>query len=78
MDASGAGKLQAGKPIKRMKGSTRDIIAPIESILKNTYTIILNAEKNLAGQVLAKISSMKNIGAYIERLPTPIKLKAKI
>lgn len=76
--ASGAGKLQAGKPIKRMKGSTRDIIAPIESILKNTYSIILNAEKNLAGQVLAKIAKMKSAGAYVEAVPTPIKLKGKV
>lgn len=75
---SGAGRLQAGKPIKRMKGSTRDIIAPVESIVKNTYSVILNAEKNLAGQVLAKIGKMKNMGAYVEHVPTPTKVKAKI
>jgi hypothetical protein len=76
--ASGAGRIQAGKPIKRMKGSTRDIIAPVESILKNTYSIIMNAEKNMAGQTLAKIAKMKDTGAYVEQLPTPIKLKGKI
>lgn len=76
--ASGAGKLQAGKPIKRMKGSSRDIIAPIESVLKNTYSIIINAEKNLAGQTLASIAKMKNMGTYVEAIPTPIKLKGKI
>jgi len=76
--ASGAGKLQAGKPIKRMKGSTRDIIAPLESILKNTYSIIINSEKNLSGQVLAKLAKMKGVGSYVEKVPTPIKLKGKI
>jgi hypothetical protein len=76
--ASGAGRLQAGKPIKRMTGSTRDIIAPVESILKNTYAIIINAEKNQAGQVLAKIAKMKDVGAYVESVPTPPKLKGKI
>jgi hypothetical protein len=76
--AAGGGKLQAGKPIKRMKGSSRDIIAPIESILKNTYDIIINSEKNLSGQVLAKIADMKNMGIHVERVPTPIKLKGKI
>lgn len=76
--AKGGGKLQAGKPIKRMKGSTRDIIAPIESVIKNTYSIIINAEKNLVGQTLGKIAKMKDMGAYVERLPTPIKLKSKI
>lgn len=76
--ASGGGKLQAGKPIKRMTGSTRDIIAPIESIIKNTYAIILNSEKNLTGQVLAKIAKMKDMGGYVEKVPTPIKLKGKV
>lgn len=76
--ASGGGQLQAGKPIKKMKGSTRDIIAPVESVLKNTYSIIINSEKNLAGQVLAKIAQKKGIGAYVEKIPTPIKLKGKI
>lgn len=76
--AAGGGKLQAGKPIKKMKGSTRDIIAPIESVLKNTYSIIVNAEKNLSGQVLAKIAKIKNMGAYVEAVPTPIKLKGKV
>jgi hypothetical protein len=76
--ASGSGNLQAGKIIKRMKGSTRDIIAPVESILKNTYAILINSEKNLAGQVLAKIAKMKDVGGYVEAVPTPIGLKAKV
>jgi len=73
-----SGKIQAKQPIKRIKGSTREIIAPLESIIKNTYSIILNSEKNLVGQTLAKISTMKDAGGYVERVPTPIKLKGKI
>ncbi len=76
--ATTGGKLQAGKPIKRMKGSTRNIIAPIESIVKNTYSVIINAEKNLSGQVLAELSKEKDIGKYVERVPTPTTLKAKV
>lgn len=75
---SGSGNLQAKNPIKRMKGSTRNIIAPIESILKNTYAIIINSEKNLSGKVLANLAEMKNVGRFIERVPTPTKLKTKI
>lgn len=70
--------LQAGKAVKRMKGSTRDIIDPLESIFKNTYSVIVNAEKNRSGLVLAKLSEMKDMGKYVERVPTPVKLKAKI
>lgn len=75
---SSTGRIQTAKPIKRMKGSTRDIIAPIESVIKNTYNIIVASEKNRVGQVLAKISEMQNVGMWIERVPTPIHLKAKI
>ncbi len=74
-----SGNIQAKNPIKRMKGSTRDIVAPVESIIKNTYAIIINAEKNLSAQVLAKLASEKpGIGAYVEAIPTPIKLKGKV
>ena len=71
---AGGGRIQAGKPIKRMKGSTQGYCRPDrESIIKNTYSIIINSEKNLAGQVLADFAKMKNVGAYVEKVPTPIK-----
>ncbi len=77
--ASGAGSTQANNPIKQMHGSHKDIKAPIESIIKNTYTIILNAEKNLAGQILASLAATKDtLGQYIEALPTPIKVKGSV
>ena len=70
--------LQAIKPLHVMKGSKRDVYAPIESIIRNTYAIITNAEKNITGQVFAKLSKMRNTGSFIERVPTPVALKAKI
>jgi len=75
---SGAGSKQARKSIFRMKGSHKDIISPIESVLKNTYNIIMNAEKNLSGKVLAELSNMKNVGRFVEKVPIPIELKAKV
>ena len=77
--AAGGGKLQAGKPIKRMKGCEQGILlAPIESVLKNTYSIIINAEKNLAGQVWLRLATNEKYGRLCERVPTPIKLKGKV
>jgi hypothetical protein len=38
--AGAAGKGSARLPIKRLKGSERDIIDPLESIIKNTYAYI--------------------------------------
>ena len=71
-------KVQARKPIKRMKGSTRDIIAPLESIIKNTYAIVINSEKNLTGQTLGKLATMKDVGQYVERVRTPITVTNKL
>lgn len=70
--------VQATIPIKRMKGSTRNILSPTESMLHLSYSIILNGEKNLAGLVLSKVANFKNIGRYVERVRTPIQLKAKL
>lgn len=70
--------IQGSNPIKRMRGSTKDILPPIESIIKNTYSLIMNAEKNRVGKILAELSKMKGVGPYVERVPTPTKLKAKI
>jgi hypothetical protein len=69
---------QAKNPIKRMKGSTRDIIPPIEAGLANIYSMVINAEKNRVGKILAKLSGMKNMGLFVERVPTPTTIKDKI
>lgn len=42
----GAGKIR--NPIKRIKGSERMVIDPIESIVKNTYSYVSLAERNAA------------------------------
>ena len=42
-------------PFKRIKGSEREIINPLESIVKNTYTIIDAAERNRVGIMMANL-----------------------
>ncbi|MCK4818042.1 hypothetical protein KA005_19890, partial [bacterium] len=67
-------------PIKRLKGSSRDIHDPIESIMYNTYAMINIAERNRVGEALVKISKIEGMGDYIEQLPfpvKPIKMKSK-
>lgn len=41
--------MQPGQPFKKIKGSERVKIDPLESIIKNTFTIIANADKNNVG-----------------------------
>ena len=68
----GSGKTMADlwNPVKRMKGSERDIVDPLESILKNTYTFINLAERNRVGQVLAEQAEAGEGSApWVEKVP---------
>lgn len=50
-----AGNINA--PIRKIKGSERDIIDPIEGIIKDTYAIINAAERNNIGIAMANLAS---------------------
>lgn len=68
-----SGKSLTGRnPIRRIKGSGRDIIDPLESIIKNTYAMIEAAEKNGIGRALTDLASKTDgAGWLVEKLPTP-------
>ncbi|MDK2957903.1 MAG: hypothetical protein PWQ57_3401 [Desulfovibrionales bacterium] len=64
--------LEARQPTKRIKGSTRDIYDPLESIIKNTYVTLELSEKNAALQALTKLAeSRPGSGDLVEKIPTP-------
>ena len=65
----GIKKLQGRNPLKRAKGSTRDIIPPIESIVKNTIQIIGNAEKNRVALALADLAKIEGSGEFVFKVP---------
>lgn len=83
----GTGKgLNSRNPIKKIEGSERVIIDPIESIIKNTYAYIALAEKNAAGLKLVdslfptkKVRLLENTTVVdagpdtmgVKRLPAP-------
>ncbi len=49
----GAGdSLQARNPIHKIDGSGREIVDPLQSIIKNTYTMIAMAERNVVSRKL--------------------------
>ncbi|KAF5057974.1 Large polyvalent protein associated domain 38 [anaerobic digester metagenome] len=78
----GSGKSLTGRnPIRRIKGSGRDIIDPLESIIKNTYAMIEAAEKNGIGRALTDLASKTDgAGWLVEKLPTPktaVRVKAE-
>lgn len=57
-----------GDSLKHMHGSTRRIINPLDSIIRNTYDFIKKAEKNKARQLLADLTRISDVGEYIEEV----------
>lgn len=65
----GKGFSKIASPVKRIGGSEADIIDPLESTLKNTYTIINAVERNKVGQALIRLSSLSpELGRIVERV----------
>ena len=59
-------------PVKRMKGSGREIVDPLESVVKNTYTYLNLAERNRVGQALVRQAERsEGAGQWIEEVPAP-------
>ncbi|KKN22520.1 hypothetical protein LCGC14_0914180, partial [marine sediment metagenome] len=66
-------------PFKRIRGSERDIINPLESIVKNTFAIISAADRNMVGVQLANlIDQSPEIAEVFERVPTPMAKVAQV
>jgi len=66
-------------PIKRIKGSEREIINPLESIVKNTYVLISAAERNQVGIALANLVDQNpELADVFERVKTPMTRVAQV
>jgi hypothetical protein len=66
----GGKKIPTKSPIKRIKGSEKDIIDPLESIVKNTYVLLNAAERNNVMRAMANLAENdKNLGRLFERVP---------
>jgi len=57
-------------PVKRMsdEGSTRTIINPIESMVKNAFLVMNAAAKNKVGLQLAELAKINDAGAWVEHI----------
>lgn len=80
MEESGAkflGKTKIGgnlgNPIKKIKGSEREIIDPLESDVKDTYAIINASERNNIGIAMANIAKQNfELGRLFEEVSKPM------
>ena len=63
-----------GSPVKRIKGSDRDIVDPLESIVKNTYQYIAIAERNRALlNLVDTVTGTDGFGNLVEKIPAPMR-----
>lgn len=68
------GGLNVKNPIKQIKGSQREILDPIESIVRNTYFYVQLAERNRALNALRDLAAKHPRGGELmEKVPTPTK-----
>lgn len=75
----GKGLANISNQIKRIRGSEREIINPLESIVKNTYAIINAADRNQIGIMMANLASKdKELARLFEEIPTPIAKVAQV
>lgn len=66
--------LEGRNPVKQIRGSWRDIVDPLESIIKNTFLYINLAEKNAVGRALVELErSGDGLGKFVEKIPMPMK-----
>lgn len=66
--SGGKGFIDVSSPVKRLKGSTRDIIDPLESIIKNTFQFYNTIERNHVGRTFAKLADKNGVGQIVERV----------
>nr|DAM08644.1 MAG TPA: Type I restriction enzyme Methylase [Caudoviricetes sp.] len=66
--SSSKGFVNVANPIKRFKGSTRDIVDPLESIVKNTYQFYNAIERNHVGVTFAKLAKKPGVGTIVEEV----------
>lgn len=70
------GGLQASDTIKAIKGSNREIVDPIETMMANAAALISNAEKNRVGKILLQHWDQRSegIGHFVREVSEPQRL----
>lgn len=68
--AAGMSKRMANvaNPIKKLKGSERDVVDPLESMVKNIFQATNAADRNRVALQLAKLADEDTTGQFIRRM----------
>ncbi|MCH7915931.1 MAG: hypothetical protein IH856_23325 [Deltaproteobacteria bacterium] len=61
-------------PIRGFRGSPREIIDPVDSIVKNTFTFTNLADRNAVGRAIVELAEKTpGAGRLVEKVPFPVK-----
>lgn len=72
----GGGTANQSARMFRIKGSDRDIIDPLEGIVKNTYQYITIAERNRAMlKLVDSFTAADGMGGLVEKVPVPMQMQ---
>lgn len=67
-NGTGKGFANVGAVTKKMRGSTLDVVDPLEGIIRNTFSIMSAIERNKVGQSIVKLANVDGMGALIEKV----------
>lgn len=74
--SGGPGKLSnSGKAVKKIKGSGRPIINPIESMIQQATEMIGKAQKIHLAKLLVDLHETEGMGGFISKIPPPLGAK---
>lgn len=60
--------VNVGNTIQKFKGSSRDIVDPLESVISNTFRVVSAIERNKVVQSFVKLSRIKGMGDLCEEV----------
>lgn len=60
--------VNVGNTIQKFKGSSRDIVDPLESVISNTFRVVSAIERNKVGQSFVNLFKMKGMGDLCEEV----------
>ena len=61
--------IKSRNPVRRIQGSERDILSPIETIIRNTHMFMDLAEKNRALEALVRAGERRPMSGLVSRAP---------
>lgn len=67
----GRGVSNTGKGVKRLKGSSREIMDPLEAMIQQTEKMIGIAHKSYLGRTIANLADKKGMAGWIWEVPPP-------